>query len=66
MLIEFDNNLYKSAIKKANAEGKNLKSLIIELLQDYTFDDKEEANKVANKEEILTDGTEYEQRKHTI
>lgn len=66
MLIEFDNNLYKSAIKKANAEGKNLKSLIIELLQDYTFDDKEEANKEANKEEILTNGTEYGQHKHTI
>ena len=58
MMIEFDNQLYKAAIKKANSEGKNLKSLIIELLQDYTtenevvFDNKEEANKVANKEEF--------------
>lgn len=54
MMIEFDNYLYKEAIKKANSEGKNLKSLIIELLQDYTFDNKEEAtNKVlANKEEF--------------
>ncbi len=66
MLIEFDNNLYKSAIKKANSEGKNLKGLIIELLQEYTFDDKEEAKEVADKEEINNYGNLEYKRKDTV
>lgn len=66
MMIEFDNQLYKAAIKKANSEGKNLKSLIIELVQDYTFDNKEEAKQVANKEEIKEYGERSTRYKDTV